>query len=141
LLEPIGRSVYNGLQMTMKSNLKSPVTGVKNLNVQVAYSLSRFISQARDVISSTRLGQSQPQPRHWSKWFGPQASTVCRCGDELPFGTRVNFITHLYSALPQNIAFTDPGNPEDLFQYDMTGDGLSAGKPVPGSNLGHSDGT
>jgi hypothetical protein len=137
LLEPIGRSVYNGLQMTMKSNLKSPVTGVKNLNVQVAYSLSRFISQARDVDFINTPGDN----RNPNRVIGPNgldrkhqlsAGVVM----ELPFGTRVNFITHLYSALPQNITFTDPGNPEDLFQYDMTGDGLSAGKPVPGSNLG-----
>jgi len=55
---------------------------------------------------------------------------------ELPFGTRVNFITHWYTALPQNIFFADPGNAEDLFQYDLTGDGTTALKPVPGSNLG-----
>jgi hypothetical protein len=137
LLEPIGRSVYNALDVTLRANLKSPVSGIKNLNVQVAYSLSRFISQAQDVDFINSPGDN----RNPSRIIGPNgldrthqlsAGVVM----ELPFGTRVNFITHWYTALPQNIFFADPGNAEDLFQYDLTGDGTTALKPVPGSNLG-----
>ena len=137
LLQPSGRSVYNALQVSFKSNLSSPVKEVKDLNVQVSYSLSRFISQAQDVDFINTPGDN----RNPNRIIGPNgldrthqlsAGVVMR----LPFATRVNFITHLYSALPQNIYFTDPGNAEDLFQYDLTGDGTTANKPIPGSNLG-----
>src|SRR5208283_878818 len=42
LLEPIGRSVYNGLQTKLVENVKKPVRGVRGLNLQGSYSLSRF---------------------------------------------------------------------------------------------------
>jgi hypothetical protein len=137
LLEPFGRSVYNALQLTLKSNLSSPVKEVKNLNVQVAYSLSRFISQATDIDFINSPGDN----RNPGRVIGPNGldRTHQLSGGvtmQLPLGTRVNFISHWYTALPQSIYFSDPGNPEDLFQYDLTGDGTTLNKPVPGSNLG-----
>src|SRR5206468_3517939 len=48
LLEPIGRSVYNGLDVVLRSDLKSPLSFIHRLNAQVSYSLSRFNSQAQD---------------------------------------------------------------------------------------------
>ena len=41
-LEPISRSVYNGLQMKFVDNKANPMRGVKSANFQVSYSLSRF---------------------------------------------------------------------------------------------------
>src|SRR5512146_343830 len=41
-LEPIGRSVYNGLQVKWTENVKQPFRGVRGLNLQVSYALSRF---------------------------------------------------------------------------------------------------
>src|SRR5258707_15293941 len=56
---------------------------------------------------------------------------------EMPFGTRVNLITHWYSALPQDIYYNSLGNPEDVFQFDYLGDGqATVNQPVPGSNVG-----
>ena len=48
MLFPIGRSVYNGLDFKLVSNVNKPMRGVKRLNYQVAYSLSRFVSEAQD---------------------------------------------------------------------------------------------
>ena len=45
LLSPVGRSVYNALDVALKSDLHSPIPGVKNLNVQISYSLSRYTSR------------------------------------------------------------------------------------------------
>lgn len=137
LLEPIGRSVYNALQLELKSDVGNPMPGVKNLNVQVAYSLSRFISQAQDVDFINLPGDN----RNPNRVIGPNGldrthQLSAGVALELPLATRVSFVTHWYTALPQNINFTDPGNAEDLFQYDLTGDGTTALKPVPGSNLG-----
>jgi hypothetical protein len=39
---PVGRSVYNGLQTKLTGNLEQPFRGVRALNLQVSYALSRF---------------------------------------------------------------------------------------------------
>src|SRR3984957_4740949 len=41
-LQPIGRSVYNALDVKLVDNVKTPFRGVKYLNFQFAYALSRF---------------------------------------------------------------------------------------------------
>jgi len=41
-LKPIGRSVYNALQMKLNNNVTNPIRGIKALNAQISYSLSRF---------------------------------------------------------------------------------------------------
>src|SRR5262249_26772666 len=39
---PLGRSVYNGLQTKLTQNVQHPFGGLRGLNIQVAYALSRF---------------------------------------------------------------------------------------------------
>jgi hypothetical protein len=137
LLEPIGRSVYNGLDVVLRSDLKSPVRFVRHLNAQVSYSLSRYDSEASDGdFINSALDFNNP-----SKFIGPNgldrthqfsAGVVM----DLPAGIRANFITHYYTALPQTLTFFAPGNLEDIFQYDTTGDGQTGIAPVPGSKVG-----
>lgn len=140
LLEPIGRSVYNAMQVTLKSDVKSPVRYVKHINGQISYSLSRLNSQAQDVdFINSALDFNHP-----GKFIGPgsldrthQLSGGLIAG--LPGGFNLNFIGHWFTALPQTITFSTPGNPEDVFNFDTTGDGQLAGvgiAPVPGSNIG-----
>jgi hypothetical protein len=136
-LEPVGRSVYNGLDVVLKSDLKSPVSTIRHLNAQISYSFSRFVSEATDVdFINTALDQQNP-----GQFIGPNgldrthqfsAGVIM----DLPAGIRANFITHWYSALPQNIVFSAPGNPEDLLQLDTLGDGQQGVAPIPGTNIG-----
>jgi hypothetical protein len=137
LLSPVGRSVYNALEVELKSDLHNPVPGVKNLNVQIAYSLSRFTGPTQDgdfinVPANNRNPNIFNGPNGLDRTHQLSAGVVA----DLPFGIKTSFTTHWYSALPQNIFFTSPGNAEDLFQYDTTGDGLTANVPIPGSKLG-----
>jgi hypothetical protein len=137
LLEPIGRSVYNGLDVVLRSDLKSPVSFIRRLNAQISYSLSRYNAQASDGdFVNSALDYNNP-----SKFIGPNgldrthqfsAGVVM----ELPAGIRANFITHFYTALPQTLTFFAPGNLEDIFQYDTNGDGQTGVAPVPGSKVG-----
>ncbi len=136
-LEPVGRSVYNGLDVVLKSELKSPVHAVRRLNAQVSYSLSRLVSQAQDIdFINGALSYRNP-----GAFIGPgsldrrhqfSAGVIM----ELPAGVRANFITHWYSALPQSIFYNTTGNPEDLLQLDTVGDGQTGIAPIPGSNIG-----
>src|SRR5262249_18675371 len=47
MLFPIGRSVYNGLQTSLKQDLSKSIPGVKHANLQVSYSFSRYVATAR----------------------------------------------------------------------------------------------
>jgi Carboxypeptidase regulatory-like domain len=137
LLEPVGRSMYNALEVKLRSNLHDPTPWVKNLGVEISYSLSRYTSAAQDSdFINTPAANVNP-----NRFNGPNAldrthQLSAGVTSELPFGIKINFITHWDSALPQNIFFNAPGNAEDLFQYDTTGDGLTNSVPVPGSKLG-----
>ena len=137
LLEPIGRSVYNGLDVVLKTDLKSPTRFIHRLNAQFSYSFSRFESQAADQdFINGALDYNNP-----GKFLGPgsldrthqlSAGIIM----DLPAGVRANFITHFYTALPQTLTFAAPGNLEDIFQYDTVGDGQTGIAPIPGSNVG-----
>ncbi len=48
MLFPIGRSVYNGLQFSLRQDLQNPFPKVKAMNLQVSYALSRYVSTAKD---------------------------------------------------------------------------------------------
>lgn len=72
MLFPIGRSVYNGLQATLKHNANNPLPGIRHANFQVSYSFSRYVSTARDgdfINFPTELCQSNPL--HRSQRSGP----------------------------------------------------------------------
>jgi len=132
-----GRSVYNGLQMTLRSDLGSPLPGLKHLNAQISYALSRFITPVID----TNFGGAAPDFRNPGAFAGPGSldRTHQLSGGvtmDLPLWTKLNFITHWYSPLAQNIFFTTANQASDLFQYDATGDGVTQLKVVPGTKLG-----
>ena len=136
-LEPVGRSVYNGMDVVLRSDIKSPVHFIRYMNTQISYSLSRLTSQAQDVdFINNAVDQANP-----GRYMGPgsldrthqfSAGVVM----DLPAGVRANFITHYYSALPQTIVFSAPGNAEDLLQLDTVGDGQQGLAPIPGTNIG-----
>jgi hypothetical protein len=137
LLEPIGRSVYNGLDVVLRSDIKSPVSFVHRLNAQISYSFSRYVGQAADGD----FVNSSVDYRNPGKYIGPtgldrthqfSAGVVM----SFPAGIRANFITHYYTALPQTLTFFAPGNLEDILQYDTNGDGQAGFAPIPGSNIG-----
>jgi hypothetical protein len=136
-LEPVGRSVYNGMQVKLTSDLKSPLRGIRYFNAQISYSLSRFNSEAQDIdFINNAVDYNNP-----GRFFGPNGldrthQLSAGLVMELPGGVRANFITHWYTALPQTITFFAPGNNEDIFQFDTVGDGQTTLAPVPGSNIG-----
>jgi hypothetical protein len=137
LLQPVGRSVYNGLDVVLRSDIKSPVSFIRHLNAQVSYSLSRFVSPAADgdfVNTATNFHSPVGSlgPNGLDRTHQLSAGVVM----EMPAGVRVNFITHFYTALPQTLTFFAPGNLEDIFQYDTVGDGQTGVAPVPGSKIG-----
>ena len=137
MLEPVGRTVYNGMDIVLRSELRSPFHFIRRMNSQISYSLSRLNSQAQDVdFVNSALDFNDP-----SKFIGPGSldrTNQLSAGVimEFPAGIRANFITHFYTALPQTITFSPGGGAEDIFQYDAVGDGQVGVAPVQGSNVG-----
>jgi hypothetical protein len=140
MLFPIGRSVYNGLDVKLTSNVKSPVAGIKRLNYQVAYSLSRFVSSAQDQdFINYAIDFRNPTKFNGPNGLDRKHQLSAGAVLDLPLATRISFVTHWYSALPRTVLL--PGG--SIFTADLTGDGTGAGNTLgsqgsllPGTNIG-----
>jgi len=137
---PIGRSVYSGMQVGLKSDLKHPMPGVRNLNLQVGYALARYKATALD----TDFTAGATDFADTSKFFGPNGLdrthqlTVGSVMD-LPGGLRFSTLTHWATALPANLTLPSGS----IFTNDIIGDdsfggntNAKPGDPLPGTNLG-----
>ncbi len=150
LLEPIGRSVYNAMDIKLVGNKKNPLPGLKYANFQVSYTLSRFINSGG--ANPTTPGNSDQDfviaaldNRNPLSLSGP--STLDRTNQlnfggyfDLPAKFRVGFISHFWSALPTSIQIptlaggvtADPG---EIYLSDFNGDG-TVGDLLPGTKVG-----
>jgi hypothetical protein len=146
MLFPIGRSVYNGLQASLKEEVHNPFRGSKALNLQVSYSFSRYVSTARDS-DFINFSTDYANP---SKYIGPNGLDRTH---QLSFGGtfdllanfRMSLIGHFDSPLASNVTLPVSGLPGGIFQTDITGDGTGdgsgvsnggAGDLLPGTNVG-----
>jgi hypothetical protein len=148
-LKPIGRSVYNALQMTLKQNVINPMRGIKAANFQVSYSLSRFATtggqQANGVASDNDqdfviIAADNDNP---GRYFGPtllDRTHQLSFGGyvDVPAGFRIGLISHFDSPLASALVVPNTGSDGDIFRTDFTGDG-SVQDPVPGTRLGAFD--
>ncbi len=140
LLSPVGRSVYSGLQMSLKQQVKHPLPGVKSSNFQVSYSLSKFVSQVQDQdFINVAVDNDNP-----TLFTGPNAldrtHQISFGGTfDLPAYTRLSLIGHFYSPLPQNLSLPQLTSGGEIYATDWIGAGYGSGEaglPVPGTNLG-----
>lgn len=146
MLFPIGRSVYNGLQTSLKQDLANPVRGIKHLNMQVSYSFSRYVATARDNDFSTTATDFE-NPTHY---IGPNAldrTHQLSFGGyaDLPMGFQLGLTSHFDSPLPANVTLPVSGTTGGIYQTDLTGDGTGDGATannrgigdlLPGTNIG-----
>jgi Carboxypeptidase regulatory-like domain len=148
-LKPIGRSVYNALQMTLKQNVNNPMRGVKAANFQASYSLSRFSNTGGAVVAGTPGDNDQdfvlqsPDNNNPGRYFGP--SLLDRTHQisfggyvDVPMGFRIGLISHFYSPLASVIAAPNSLTPGEIFRTDFTGDG-TVQDPLPGTKFGAFD--
>jgi hypothetical protein len=148
-LYPIGRSVYNGLDVKLVENVKNPVRGVKYLNFQFAYALSRFTNCGAAL--STSVGTSPAAADQ--DFVNPTIDNNKPCGfsgpsaldrthqfsfggyADLPLHLRLGTIFHFDSPLAAGLAVPTVGAGGEIFATDFTGDG-TVGDPVPGTKQG-----
>ncbi|MBV9342551.1 MAG: TonB-dependent receptor [Acidobacteria bacterium] len=146
MLFPVGRSVYNGLQATLKQDVVEPIHGIRHANLQVSYSFSRYVATARDNDFSTAATDFADPTRY----IGPNAldrTHQISFGGylDLPAQFQVGVAAHFSSPLPSNVTLPVTAAPGGIFQTDITGDGTGDGAStnnrgigdlLPGSNVG-----
>ena len=144
MLFPVGRAVYNGLQLKLTNNVAHPGRWVKNLNMQLAYSFSRYVSTSTDsdFINNT-TDNNNPD-----RFIGPNGldrTHQISIGStfDLPAKFQLGLISHFYSPLPVTLTLPVTGNPGGIFATDVTGDGSGDGSVIyptgdllPGTNIG-----
>lgn len=149
-LQPIGRSVYNALQMKLVENVPNLARGVKAANFQISYALSRFsnplafqgTTPPSNPVSSndqdfvlTAADNDQPL-----RYMGPslldRTNQLSFGGSfDVPSGFRFGVIAHFYSPLSSPAIIGNTGNLGDIFQTDFTGSGIGS-NPLPGTKNG-----
>lgn len=137
MLFPIGRSVYNGLQMSLKDDVHNPARGIKYMNLQVSYSLSRYVATARDsdfinfpsdyAHPLAAMGPNGLDRTHQLSFGGVM---------DLPANFRLSMIGHFDSPLASNVTLPVSGLGGGIFQTDITGDGTGDGSFASNGGLG-----
>ena len=136
MLFPAGRSVYNALLVSLRSNLNKPMPGVKSANIEVSYALSRLNGMARDQDFINNAFDF----RNPTRYFGPSSLDrthqfsfgVVATG---PVGFQLSLIGHFYSPQAQTLTLPATGGAGDIFFSDLTGDGTT-GDILTGTNIG-----
>ncbi len=148
-LQPVGRSVYNALQMKLVENVATPFRGVKALNFQIAYSFSNFSNTGGAQLTGTPADSDQDfvlqtaDNDNPGKYYGPalldRTHQISFGGyADMPGGFRLGLIAHFYSPLSSAIVAPNFGDAGEIFRTDFTGDG-TVGDPLPGTHLGQFD--
>ena len=149
-LFPIGRSVYNAMDVKLVDNVKSPFRGVKYLNFQFAYSLSRFTNCGAALSTSAGTSPAAADQdfvnptidnNHPCGFSGPSALDRTHQFSfggyaDLPAHFRLGTIFHFDSPLASALAVPVTGNGAgEIFATDFNGDGTT-GDPIPGTKQG-----
>jgi hypothetical protein len=151
-LKPIGRSVYNGLQTKLTGNLEQPFRGVRTLNFQFSYALSRFENSGGTVgngptsalASDQDYGVGALDNVNPNRYFGP--SVLDRTNQfsfggyaELPKGFQLGVIGHFWSPLSTSLVVPNTNlGPGEILRTDFTGDG-TVQDPMPKTHVGNFD--
>jgi Carboxypeptidase regulatory-like domain len=129
--EPIGRSVYNALQMTYKQTVRNPVRYITSMDVLVSYTLSRFVSTGGDDQNFSALAWDNNDPTHVMGPTGLNRTNSFKFGDTMqitPRGPQISVIGNFGSPNPTLLSLaTQSGaaypQTAEIFLTDVTGDG------------------
>ncbi|HXJ89885.1 MAG TPA: carboxypeptidase regulatory-like domain-containing protein [Candidatus Binatia bacterium] len=148
-LKSVGRSVHNGLQIKLVQNVQHPLRGVRTLNLQASYALSRFTNaggtgNAALVNADQDSGVVALDNSHPNRYLGP--SLLDRTHQlsfggfvDLPSGLQLSVLSHFWSPLSASLMVPNTNlGPGEIFRTDFTGDG-TVQDLVPGTRVGSFD--
>jgi Carboxypeptidase regulatory-like domain len=137
---PMGRSVYSGLQTEYRQQKANPFRGVRNMDLQVNYTLSRF--------DSTGGSDQHFTPNAWdfrnpTAFYGPtleDRTHQFKFGATFDFahhGPRLGLIGGVASPQPSNLTVPTEGTVGEIFRSDLTGDGTTGDFVDSANGVGH----
>jgi len=137
MLFPSGRAEYNGLQIAFKQDLKDPVPYIRSLNLQISYSLSRYIAPAADN-DFINIATDFRNPLAYLGPNGLDRTHQISFGGwiDVPYNFQIGLIGHFYSPLPVTPTLSPTGNTGGIFVTDLTGDGTGDGSFASNGGLG-----
>jgi hypothetical protein len=140
-----GRSVYNALQVGLRQTVQNPLRGFRNLNLQVSYSLSRFVTTSAGKAAQDAGDQdfinNAGDFRDPNKYSGPSSfdrTHQLSAGvvfDVARHGPRISFVGRVGSPLASTLYLEDGFRSGEVFYTDVTGDGTT-GDILPGTTIG-----
>ncbi|MGC1128927.1 MAG: carboxypeptidase regulatory-like domain-containing protein [Candidatus Acidiferrales bacterium] len=149
-LEPVGRSVYNAMDIKWVENKSNPFTGVRYLNFQFSYTLSRFQNSGTGSAGGGPSSGDQDfinnalDNRNPLRYMGD--STLDRTNQfnfggfaRLPGGFQLGLTAHFWSPLAVTPSVSLAGTAA-IFESDFTGDG-TVSDPLPKAQTSSSCGT
>jgi hypothetical protein len=125
---PMGRSVYNGLQSEYKIRVSEPFRGVSSLDLQVNYTLSRFVG---DNGSDQHFTTNAWDFRNPVSFMGPTSQDRThqfKFGAMFEFahhGPRLSLIGGFASPQPSDLRIPVYSGTGEIFRSDLTGDGTT----------------
>jgi Carboxypeptidase regulatory-like domain len=136
---PAGRSLYSGLQLSLRSHISAPSRGVRGMNFQASYTHASFRSNVADGLGDQELLPLAADFNHPTTFFGSAAFDrkhhfSLAANLELPIGARVGFIGYFASPLPETLFLPAANQPGEIFRSDITGDGGFGGQSQAGTN-------
>jgi hypothetical protein len=149
---PAGRSLYSGVQVSLRSQITSPLRGVRGGSLQIAYSHSSFRSNVPEGGGDLDGLPLAADFNHPTAFFGSASldrknQVTLASVLDVPYGARLGFIAQFASPLPQTLFLpSSDGVGGEIFRTDVTGDGAFGGQSqsgastygdiLPGTNIG-----
>ena len=149
---PAGRSLYSGVQVSLRTHVTNPVRGVIGGSLQFSFTHSSFRSNLAGGLGDQDLLPLAADFNHPTTFFGSASQdrkNQFSLGSilDLPRGLRLGVLANVASPLPQTLFLPSSGGvPGEIFRSDVTGDGSFGGQSqtgassygdiLPGTNIG-----
>ena len=149
---PAGRSLYSGVQLSLRTHLTNPVRGVLGGSLQFTYTHSSFRSNFAGGLADQDLLPLAADFNHPAAFFGSASQdrkNQFSLGSilDLPRGIRLGLVAQVASPLSQTLFVPSSGGVAgEIFRSDVTGDGSFGGQSqtgagsygdiLPGTNIG-----
>ena len=137
---PAGRSLYSGIQVSLRSQINSTLRGVRGANLHFSYTHSSYRSNVPEGVGDQDLLPLAADFNHPTAFFGSASQdrkdqfSVASVLD-IPYGIRVGFIATMASSLPQTLFLpASDGVGGEIFRTDITGDGAFGGQSLTGAS-------
>jgi hypothetical protein len=136
---PAGRSIYSGVQVWLRSQVRNPFRNVAGSHFQFSYTHSSYRSNLPGGLDDQDLLPLAADFNRPAAFFGSapgdrknQFSTATIF--DLAMGLRLSLTGHIASPLPQTLFLPASGVPGEIFRTDVTGDGSFGGQSQTGNS-------